>query len=75
MQQKTDFLQNLVRQLKLPGIAAGVEGLLQKAQKEETSYLDFALSMLSAEVEYRNEQNLIKRLKSARLPLNNDLNL
>ncbi len=74
METKTDLLQNMVRQLKLPGIAAGVENLLQKTQKEETSYLDFALSMLSAEVEYRNHQNLIKRLKVARLPLNNDLN-
>jgi DNA replication protein DnaC len=73
METKTDLLQNLVRQLKLPGIATGVENLLQKAQQEQTSYLDFALSMLSSEVEYRNHQNLIKRLKSARLPLNNDL--
>lgn len=73
MKQKTDLLQNLVRQLKLPGIAAGVEDLLQKAQKEETSYLDFALSMLSSEVQYRDHQNLIKRLKAARLPLNKDL--
>ncbi len=74
METKTDLLQNLVRQLKLPGIATGVENLLQKAQQEQTSYLDFALSMLKVEIEYRNHQNLIKRLKSARLPLNNDLN-
>lgn len=46
METKTDLLQNLVRQLKLPGIATGVENLLQKAQQEQTSYLDFALSML-----------------------------
>jgi DNA replication protein DnaC len=74
MNQKTDLLQSLIRQLRLPGIGAGVEDLLQKSQKEDTSYLDFALSMLCAEVDYRNQQNLIKRLKAAKLPINNDLN-
>jgi DNA replication protein DnaC len=75
METKTNTLQTIARQLKLPGINDGLDKLLLKAQQEQCSYLDFALELLSLEVNHRNRINLIKRLKSAKLPINHDLNL
>ena len=73
MESKTDYLRNLARQLKLTGIGADLDSLLINAQKEQTSYLDFAMAMMDAEISYRNRQNLQKRMKIARLPLSNNL--
>ena len=73
MESKTDYLRNLARQLKLTGIGADLDALLINAQKEQTSYLDFAMAMMDAEISYRNRQNLQKRMKIARLPLSNNL--
>src|SRR4030043_307658 len=73
METKTDYLHNLARQLKLTGIGADLDTLLINAQKDQTSYLDFAVAMMDAEINYRNRQNLQKRLKTAKLPLNHDL--
>lgn len=73
MESKTDYLRNLARQLKLTGIGADLDTLLINAQKEQTSYLDFAMAMMDAEISYRNRQNLQKRMKIAKLPLSNDL--
>lgn len=73
MESKTDYLRNLARQLKLTGIGADLDTLLINAQKEQTSYLDFAMAMMDTEISYRNRQNLQKRMKIARLPLNNNL--
>jgi DNA replication protein DnaC len=73
MESKTDCLRNLARQLKLTGIGADLDTLLINAQKEQTSYLDFAMAMMDAEISYRNRQNLQKRMKIARLPLSNNL--
>jgi DNA replication protein DnaC len=73
MESKTDYLRNLARQLKLTGIGADLDTLLINAQKEQTSYLDFAMAMMDAEISYRNRQNLQKRMKIAKLPLSNNL--
>jgi len=73
METKTDYLHNLARQLKLTGIGADLDTLLMNAQKGQISYLDFAVAMMDAEIGYRNRQNLQKRMKIAKLPLNNNL--
>lgn len=72
---KTDTLRSIARQLKLSGLSTEMDNLLVKAQKEKCSFIDFAMNMLGAEIDYRNRQNLIKRLKMARLPANHDLDL
>ncbi|MFA4852005.1 MAG: IS21-like element helper ATPase IstB [Bacteroidales bacterium] len=75
METKTDNLRSMARQLKLAGISNEMDDLLVKAQKNKSSFVDFALHLLGTEIEYRNRQNLIKRMKAAKLPANNDLNL
>jgi len=73
METKKTTLHTFARQLKLSGLGNDLDELLLKAQQEQNSYLDFALGLLNAEISYRNMQNLVKRLKTAKLPLNHDL--
>ncbi len=75
MESKTETLRSMARQIKLPGICARMEELLIKAQKDKCSFVDFALELLNTEIGYRNQQNLIRRLKLAKLPAGHDLDL
>ena len=75
METKTENLCNLARQLRLTGACGAVNDLLISAQQQQISYLDFAFALLNAEVIHRNQQNLAKRLRNAKLPANHDLAL
>ena len=75
METKTDTLRSMAKQLKLAGMGNEMDDLLVKAQKNKSSFVDFAMHLLGTEIEYRNRQNLIKRMKAAKLPANNDLDL
>jgi DNA replication protein DnaC len=73
MESKTETLRSLARELRLSGICTTFENMLIAAEREQGSYIDFALGMLNAEITHRNEQNLLRRLKQAKLPATNDL--
>jgi len=45
------------------------------AQQQQISYLDFAFGLFNAEIDHRNQQNLTKRLRNAKLPADHDLDL
>jgi len=49
--------------------------LLISAQQQQISYLDFAFGLFNAEIDHRNQQNLTKRLRNAKLPADHDLDL
>ena len=73
MKTKTENLCSLAKQLNLSSIGTTADKLLMEAQQEQSSYLDFALKLFNTEIEHRNSQNLLKRLKAAKLPAGNDL--
>lgn len=75
MKTKTDYLRNVVMQLRLTGIGADLDSLLVNAQSNQISYLDFAVAIMDTEINYRNRKNLQKRSKFAKLPMNNNLDL
>jgi len=75
METKTENLCSLARQLKLTGAGGVMNDLLISAQQQQISYLDFAFGLLNAEIDHRNQQNLAKRLRNAKLPANHDLEL
>jgi DNA replication protein DnaC len=75
METKTQDLCNMARQLKLTGTGVALNDLLISAQQQQISYLDFAFALLNAEIDHRNQQNLVKRLRNAKLPANHDLSL
>lgn len=74
MKTKTETLRNLTQQLHLSGIGTSLDELLMNVQQKQSSYLDFALILLETEINHRNSQKLIRRLKNAKLPANYDLN-
>ncbi len=74
METKTENLSTLARELKLSGISATMNDLLMSAQQEQASYLDFALRLFNTEIDHRNKQKLLRRLKSAKMPSGYDLN-
>ena len=75
METKTENLCTMARQLKLTGVDKVMNEMLLSAQQKQVSYIDFALGIFSAEIDHRNRQNLAKRLKTAKLPANHDLDL
>jgi len=75
METKTENLCKLARQLKLTGTGGAMNDLLINAQQKQISYLDFAFGLLNAEIEHRNQQNLTKRLRNAKLPADHDLGM
>jgi DNA replication protein DnaC len=73
METKTQTLKEYAGQLRLGGIQDQVEELIQKASEEKCSYLDFSLSLLETEINQRSQRDLERRTKTAKLPLNHDL--
>jgi DNA replication protein DnaC len=73
METKFERVSNLAHHLSLTGLEAKLEELVNRATEEQSSFLDFALKLLSTEVDHRNYQNLVKRLKVASLPITHDL--
>ena len=73
METKSEQVQSMAYHLKLTSVAGGLDTLLTQAQTGQTSYLDFAFNLLNTEIAYRNQQNFLRRQKSAKLPLVHDL--
>ncbi|MYL65486.1 AAA family ATPase [Bacillus hwajinpoensis] len=62
---------NLVERLKLLGwsyTADQLDGLLEDSSKNNVSYSEFLYTLLSNEIEYKEQLELEKRIKKARLP-------
>jgi DNA replication protein DnaC len=73
METKTKVIRDYAGQLKLMGIQDHLEKIIKKADEEKCSYLDFLLNTLQTEINHRNNRNLEKRIKAAKLPVNYDL--
>ena len=73
METKTLALKEYAGQLKLSGIQDQAEELIRKASEQKCSYLDFSLSLLETEINQRRQRDLERRIKTAKLPLNYDL--
>jgi len=71
--ERLELFKDQARDLKLHGLISGIEPLLETAQKTKISYLEYSLSMLEKEAKYRNACEQVKRMKSAKLPLQHDL--
>lgn len=73
METKTKVIRDYAGQLKLMAIQDHLEKIIKKADEEKCSYLDFLLNTLQTEINHRNNRNLEKRIKAAKLPVNYDL--
>lgn len=70
---KTQVIMDYASQLKLSGIHDKLEEIIMGANEQKNSYADFALNLLKLEVDHRSKKDLERRLKSAWLPLNHNL--
>jgi DNA replication protein DnaC len=73
METKTQVIREYASQLKLTSIQDHVEKIIEKADEEKCSYLDFLLNFLQGEINNRSGRNLEKRIKAAKLPVNYNL--
>jgi DNA replication protein DnaC len=74
METKTQSLKEYAGQLRLTSIQDQADEIIQKASEEKCSYLDFSLQLLKTEIDQRKQRDLERRMKSAKLPVNHDLN-
>lgn len=61
------------RQLRLNAIGEQVQQLADQASSDGISYLEFAGKLLDAEIKYRQDRDMLSKIRIARLPANHDL--
>jgi len=61
------------KQLKLPVMAEKVQPMADQASADGSSYLEFVSALLDAELKHRQQRELERKIKDARLPLKHDL--
>ena len=60
-------------QLRLTGIKEQLEALIRRATDEKSSYTDFSLNLFKTEINLRQQRDLERRIKIAKLPVKADL--
>lgn len=75
MNESIETLKGHARQLGLSSLVQLAGELIEKAEKEQPGYCNFAASLLACEVTHRENRQLEKRIKTAKLPLTYDLDL
>ncbi len=73
MIEQKQLIRHYCQQFKLGGIQPRIDSLINDAEAKALGYIDYTLSLLSAEAAHREQNDLTKRLKTARLPRSGDL--
>lgn len=73
MIEKKQLIIDYCRRFRLSGIASGLDPVINEAQTEQMSYLDYTIKFLATEASHREERDLERRTKSARLPMSHNL--
>lgn len=71
--KSTNELSQLARKLRLHNTYLNIENMVFRAQEEKPTYIEFLEQVLRAELNPRKQKDSEKRLKSAKLPLQHDL--
>jgi len=71
--EKLNECKQLCKELKLQHLAAEFETILQTAQNQKCTLLEYAFEMLNTENDARKQKALLIKHKLAALPLNHDL--
>lgn len=67
------LISQYCQQFKMGGIITHIDQLVMEAEASQSGYLDYTARLLGTEAEHRQQNDLKKRLKSARLPRSSDL--
>jgi DNA replication protein DnaC len=73
MESKTEIIMDYASQLRLTGIKEHLEALIRRATDEKSSYTDFSLNLFKTEINLRQQRDLERRIKTAKLPVKADL--
>jgi len=71
---KKQLIRQYCHQFKMGAISAKLDQLVAEAQANSLGYLDFTEKLLATEVLHREQNDIRKRIKEARLPRSSDLN-
>lgn len=72
--QKREIINGYFKQFKMGGIIANFDQMLIEAEQQSISYLDFIVNVFQMEALHREQKDIQKRIKMAKLPLFHDLN-
>jgi DNA replication protein DnaC len=67
------LISQYCQQFKMGGIITRIDQLVMEAEASQIGYLDYTARLLGTEAEHRQQNDMKKRLKSARLPRSSDL--
>jgi DNA replication protein DnaC len=73
--EKKQIINTYCRQFKMSGMMASLDQALREAETGSVSYLDYTIRLLQSEALHREQKDSERRLKTARLPRMNDLNM
>jgi DNA replication protein DnaC len=68
MEVQKQEIRQLCSKFMLTGMGAGLEGIVNDAEKNGIGFMEFALQLLKSEVEHRQQKDEAKRMKVAGLP-------
>lgn len=71
--EKVQTIKNYCKQFNLTAIAQYFDEILVETETSKNSYLDFFYLLLQKEAQVREQKNLERRIKAAKLPLNHNL--
>jgi DNA replication protein DnaC len=73
MIEQKQLIRHYCQQFKLGGIQPCIDNLITDAEAKALGYIDYTVNLLTAEAAHRQQNDLIKRLKAARLARSSDL--
>lgn len=73
MIEQKQLIRQYCQQFKLGGIQPNIDSLINDAEANSLGYIDYTVNLLSAEAAHREQNDLTKRFKTARLPRSCDL--
>ncbi|HDR67591.1 MAG TPA: AAA family ATPase [Bacteroidaceae bacterium] len=70
---KKQLIIDYCRRFRLSGIANGLDPVINLAETEQMSYLDYTVNFLETEASHRIARDMERRTKAAKLPMSHDL--
>ena len=65
---KKKQIKEYCQQFKTTGISENIEKLIEQAETNQVGFLDFTVSLLKSEADLRHQNELLRRIKTAKLP-------
>jgi DNA replication protein DnaC len=70
---KKQLIKNYCQQFKMGGIFSNLDQLILKAESEAIGYMDYTVNLFGTEATHREQNDIKKRFKAAKLPRSSDL--